>query len=212
MILTNLFGFFSSIVLEKKLIILNCYLKYDDYVLKQKEKTLNTKRIHKWMGVEWEIKLNGFRDVFKRNMEFIRQAQNCICLEARTGQEVAALKELGKDAIGIDLVEFPPLTIVGDIHYLTFDDGVFDLAFTNIFDHSLYPSKFISEMERGTKNSGFMIINLQLKVSSDEYSENVINDPNSAIQLFSNSKLIQSRSISNNFDGMNWEIVMQKIT
>ena len=37
-------------------------------------------------------------------MEFLENASKCICLGARTGQEVAALRELGKEAIGIDLV------------------------------------------------------------------------------------------------------------
>lgn len=209
-IFSNLIRLFSSKLLGKKLILLNSQLNYDDYILKQKEKTLDPKRIEKWLGEEWESKLDGFRDLFQRNIEFIDKVQNCICLGARTGQEVVALKELGKDAIGIDLVEFLPHTIVGDIHDLSFDNCIFDLAFTNIFDHSFYPSKFISEIERVIMSSGFIIINIQLKISGDKYSENVLYDPDGVIELFKDSKLICSRSISNSFDGMNWEIVMQK--
>ena len=209
-ILSNLIGLLSSKLLGKKIILLNPQLKYDDYILRQKEKTLDPKKIEKWLGEEWKTKLDGFRDLFQRNIEFIDQVQNCICLGARTGQEVVALKELGKDAIGIDLVEFSPHTIVGDIHNLSFDNCIFDLAFTNIFDHSFAPSKFISEIERVIMSSGFIIINLQLKISGDKYSENVIYDPNGVIELFKDSKLIRSHSISNTFDGMNWEIVMQK--
>jgi len=110
--------------------------------------TIDPSRIEKWLGEEWHEKLEGFRALFERNDEYVKPASRCICLGARTGQEVAALQELGKEAIGIDLVAFPPLTVEGDIHNLSYADHSFDFVFTNIFDHALYPDKFISEMER----------------------------------------------------------------
>ena len=183
---------------------------YDSYLEKQKEKTTDPEKIKKWLGDEWEEKLDGFRKLFERNLEYVELANNCICLGARTGQEVAALQELKKRAIGIDLVEFEPYTIKGDIHNLEFKNGEFDLVFTNIFDHSLYPDKFISEMERVCATDGFIIVNLQLYTEGDDYSENVINDPNEVIKLFSSSAVVKSRKIINTFDGMNWEVVVRK--
>lgn len=195
----------------KKLHLLNRHQTYDDYVNKQKEKTLDPNRIKIWMGKEWDIKLDGFRKLFERNSNFLNKASNCICLGARTGQEVKALRELGKEAIGVDLVEFPPFTVEGDIHNLNYLDKSFDFVFTNIFDHSLYPDKFISEMERICQSEGYIVINLQVNTPGDDYSENIINDASEAIKLFKHSKEIVSRSINNSFDEMNWEIVMQKI-
>lgn len=183
---------------------------YHSYVEKQKEKTNDPERVKKWLGDEWEEKLDGFRNLFNRNLQYVKPANNCICLGARTGQEVAALRELNKTAIGIDLVEFQPYTIQGDIHNLDFREGEFDLVFSNIFDHSLYPDKFIAEMERVCAIDGFIIINLQLYTKGDEYSENIINDPEEVIKLFSSSTVIVSRKIINTFDAMNWEIVMRK--
>ena len=194
-----------------KLRVLKRYSNYDDYVKKQKEKTLDQIRIKRWTGEEWHIKLQGFRELFKRNFVVINAAKNCICLDARTGQEVAILQELGKNAMGIDLVEFPPLTVEGDIHNLSYPDSTFDFVFTNIFDHSLYPDKFIFEMERVCQPGGFIPINLQLFSKGDDYSENIINDPKELINLFKHSKLFYSRSITNTFDEMNWEVAMQKI-
>ena len=191
--------------------VLRRHSDYESYVKKQKEKTLDQKRIAKWFGQEWNTKLEGFRVLFERNSEIIKEAKKCICLGARTGQEVAALHELGKDAIGIDLVEFPPLTIEGDIHKLSYKDSSFDFVFTNIFDHSLYPDKFVIEMERVCKSGGFILINIQLFNSGDDYSENIINDAKELINLFESSKLVYSRSINNTFDGMNWEVAMSKL-
>ena len=108
------------------------------------------------------------------------------------------------------MVAFPPLTSEGGIHNLKYGDCSFDFIFTNIFDHSLYPSKFVSEMERICDNSGYILVNLQVHNRGDDYSENVINDLNGVIKLFKESQLVLSRRITNTFDGMDWEIIMQK--
>ena len=198
-------------LLSPKIKLHNRHDSYASYVEKQKEKTLDPARIEKWLGEEWHEKLDGFRALFERNDEFVKPASRCICLGARTGQEVAALQELGKEAIGIDLVAFPPLTVEGDIHDLSYADHSFDFVFTNIFDHSLYPDKFIAEMERVCETGGHIIVNLQLYTPGDEYSENIINDANKLIDLFQSSELACSRPITNSFDGMNWEVVMRKV-
>ena len=51
----------------------------------------------------------------------MKDVKKGVCLGSRTGQEVKALIDLGIDAIGIDLVEFPPYTIVGDVHNMQFE-------------------------------------------------------------------------------------------
>ena len=201
--------FFSKFI-DGKIKILNRHKKYEDYVNKQLEKTLNKDKIKKWKEEEWQIKLDGFRHLFKRNEEFLQNKKNSICLGARTGQEVFALRELGLNSIGIDLAEFPPYTIKGDIHNLEFDDKKFDLIFTNILDHSLYIEKFISEMERVCIKDGNIILNIQLNIPGDDYSENIINDLEPIINLFKNSTCIKNRKIKNSFDLMNRELVFKK--
>ena len=194
----------------KPLKLLNRHDNYDSYIEKQKEKTLDAKRIKKWLSEEWDVKLDGFLKLFERNSDYVSKATNCVCLGARTGQEVAALRELGKKAIGVDLVEFAPYTIQGDIHKLEHQNNEFDFVFTNIFDHSLYPDKFISEMERVCAKGGYIIVNLQLHMLGDDYSENITNDPKEVIKLFHISSIAKSHKIKNQFDGMNWELVMRK--
>ena len=186
------------------------YKQYDDYLKFQKEKTLDPKRIEKWFNQEWEIKYNGFREIFNNNYQYIKDKSNAICLGARTGQEVKALIDLGIKAIGIDLVPFPPYTIEGDIHNLKALDSSFDFIFTNIFDHSLFPEKFCNEMERVCKSGGIIIIHLQLGVDGDKYSENIVHKPNIIYKYFKDSEILKSMAIKNSFDGMNWELIFKK--
>jgi len=209
--LETIYYLFFSKFIDGKIKIFNRHKKYEDYVNKQLEKTLDKNKIKKWTGEEWQIKVDGFRHLFKRNEEFLQNKKNSICLGARTGQEVFVLRELGLNSIGIDLVEFPPYTIKGDIHNLEFDDETFDLIFTNILDHSLYLEKFISEMERVCIKDGNIIINIQLNIPGDDYSENIINDLEPIIKLFKKSTLIKNRKIKNSFDLMNRELVFKKI-
>ena len=201
--------FFSKFI-DGKMRIFNRHKKYEDYVNKQLEKTLDPNKIKKWQGEEWQIKVDGFRHLFKRNEEFLQNKKNSICLGARTGQEVFVLRELGLDSIGIDLAEFLPYTIKGDIHNLEFDDEKFDLIFTNILDHSLYLERFISEMERICMKNGIIILNIQENIPIDDYCENVINDPEPIIKMMKNSTLIKNRKIKNTFDSMNRELVFKK--
>ena len=68
----------------------------------------------------------------------------------------------------------------------------------------------MTEMERVCTSGGYVIINLQLQNPGDDYSENIIYDADEVIKLFDKSRLIVSRAISNTFDVMNWEVVLQK--
>ena len=69
-----------------------------------------------------------------------------------------ALKRVGvNDSIGLDLVPYPPIVIKGDFHHQPFDDKAFDFEFSNVFDHALYPDKFVGEIERTLKPGGICV-------------------------------------------------------
>ena len=189
---------------------LNKHDCYETYVKYQKIKTTDIERIQKWLGDEWEIKYDGFMNIFNRNFKYLQNKDNALCLGARTGQEVKALINLGIKAIGIDLVEFLPYTIKGDIHNLKYKESEFDLVFTNIMDHVLYPDKFCKEIQRICKNDGIIIIHLKLGDDLDEFSETSIYDPQSIIQYFNEVKILSSKKINNLHDSMNWEIIFIK--
>lgn len=208
--LIKIYKFIQSTFFKRLITNLNEHKSYESYLNHQKKKTTDTKRINKWLNDEWEIKYSGFIEIFKRNNDYLINKKKALCLGARTGQEVKALQDLGVDAIGIDLVPFPPYTEEGDIHSLKYDDASFDFIFTNIIDHSLYPEKFISEIERVSINKGIIIIHLQLGDNVDLYTETIISAPNCITSLFKKSKLIKSNPISNLHDQMHWECVLER--
>jgi len=207
----KIYYLYLSRFIDGKLKLFNRHNNYKAYIDKQLEKTLDPKRINKLKNEEWNIKVDGFRHLFKRNQEFLENKRNSICLGSRTGHEVFVLRELGIESIGVDLAEFPPYTIKGDVHNLKFKSEQFDLIFTNILDHSLYLDKFISEMQRICMKNGNIIINIQKNIRGDKYSENIINDTAPIVEMFKNSVLVKNRKIKNTFDAMNTEMIFKKI-
>lgn len=172
------------------------YKNYEEYVNYQLEKTNDKVRQKKWLGPEWQLKIDIFTDLFKSNIELINDKKSGLCLGSRTGQEVVAFQNLGvKEVIGIDLHEFKPYTVKGDIHNLDFENETFDLEFTNIFDHSLYPEKFSSEICRTLKKGGIFILHVQTR-KGDKYTEVEIKDLQEIEKLFQPLKLIKKNNIS----------------
>ena len=98
-----------------------------------------------------------------------------------------ALRNLEWNAIGIDLVPHEPLVIEGDIHQLAFKGQQFSLLFSNIIDHSLFPAKMISEMERCARPGGLLILHLQLGKPTDRFGVTEVGDADSVLELFQES-------------------------
>ena len=192
---------------------LNKYDTYEEYVKHQLVKTQDPERVKLWLNDEWDIKCKGFLSIFNRHQKYISNCSNAICLGARTGQEVKVLRDMGIDATGIDLQEFPPFTIEGDIHDLKFEDGSFDLLFTNIVDHSLYPKIMVSEIERVLKVGGIAIIHFQVMigVKEDNFTETKIFNEDSLKSYFKKSNLLENNTISNIHDPMDKELIFKRI-
>ena len=199
--------------------ILRRYENYEDYVNFQKNKTLDPVRREKWLNEEWEIKLVGFEEEFNKIINIqpsiLSKGDDCLCLGARTGQEVQALKNLGMKATGIDLVPCEPLVTAGDIHDLKYENNTFDFVFTNIIDHTIYPQKMISEVERVLKPGGHFFLQMQVNIKQDEYTEYVPNSAEEIINFFSASECMHSNYIfeditTMNAHGMNFEMIFRK--
>ena len=197
---------------ESGLVSTHKYNNYDDYVNFQLQKTRNKQKQARWLGPEWDLKIKIFKTLFEENIYLIKDKKNALCLGSRTGQEVVALKELGvENAIGIDLHEFKPYTIKGDIHKLNFKNDTFDLEFTNILDHSLYPDQFAKEIYRTLKKGGIFILHIQYEVhSQDKYTETIISSLENIEQLFKNFTLIKKRKIQSGIIAMNYEFIFKK--
>ena len=190
---------------------LRSYNNYEEYIAHQKVKTTDPVRRKKWLSQEWELKLHGFTKIFTNLEKPLEHDSKALCIGARTGQEVVALRQMGVETTGIDIVPHDDLVIEGDMHNLDFEDCVFDFVFSNVFDHSLYPDKKISEIERVLKIGGRCLLQFQTDVNPDAYSENEVTTfEHDVYTLFNHSRIVYSRRIKRNFAGMNWEICVEK--
>lgn len=152
-----------------------------------------------------------FSKFFERLKEkgFLFNGSKALCVGARVGQEVAALKRVGvNDSVGIDLVPYPPLVVKGDFHQQPFDDETFDFEFSNVFDHALYPWKFVGEIERTLKPGGICVIHASVSKRADKYSANDLYSVDPLVKLFGRSKLMQVRTIDG--FGLDTEVVFKK--
>jgi len=145
--------------------------RYENYVNLQKEKTSDPLRRQKWIE-NFAHNTQVFKNAFLPYSDLIQydKITGAVCLGARMGEEVAALRELGiTDAIGIDLVPYEDLVIEGDIHNLPLEDESVDFVYTNIFDHVLDIDKFFREITRILTPGGKSFIQLQIGNDLDKY-------------------------------------------
>ena len=153
------------------MIKLNKYTSYSEYCKHQKSKALleNVLEDHK---LKWNDRVDYFINEFKDLN--LPNKSNVLCIASRYGEEVEALKKLNHNAIGIDLIEFKPYTIKMDMHKLEFEDGSFDVVYTNAIDHSYDIKKCIKEMIRVLKEEGTIIIKIELN-NNNTYETYVFN-------------------------------------
>ncbi len=186
--------------------------QHTSYVQHQKKKTTNPEKISVWKNEEWDIKLNGFKEIFLQYIDILNQQGKCIGLGARTGQEIAALRELGfLDSTGVDLVPFPPYTIEGDFHNLPFTDQSVSFIYSNAVDHVRVPELWAKEINRILLPGGHLLLNLQISVEQDEYTVfEISNISKDLIPLFRDYEVLVNKEIPQNVHAMNWELLLQK--
>ena len=191
--------------------------KYEDYLKLQKEKTEDPERRKKW-----ESKLNEnmhkFIPTFEQYSSDFAQFKNdkVYCLGARTGEEALALRHLGfEKALGTDLVPYLDHVIKDDIHDMSFSDNSVGLFYTNIFDHSIDPMKFLSEIFRCLKPSGRAFFQLQIGSQLDKYGVLFIDDPADFVNLstlvgFDILKSEHNSVLTPHNHGLNWNVILEK--
>lgn len=89
------------------------------------------------------------------------------------------------DVTGVELVDSPPLVSRADPHNLPFFDGVFDLAFTAHLAEALFPSQFVSEMERTVRIGGVCVVVVE---EGEDLKE--------IISLFRKSQFISAKNVT----------------
>ncbi|XP_042497448.1 uncharacterized protein LOC122076194 [Macadamia integrifolia] len=184
---------------------------YDMYIQHQLDKTLNPKLRQVWTTRDWERKIQVFARFFTdlKQKNLLSDDSKALCIGARVGQEVAALQRIGvSDSIGMDLVPYPPLVVTGDFHNQPFGNESFDFEFSNVFDHAVYPSKFVGEIERTLKPGGICVLHVALSRRSDKYSANDLYSVEPLVELFKESELVHVRPVDG--FGLDTEVVLRK--
>ncbi|KAF7839860.1 S-adenosyl-L-methionine-dependent methyltransferase [Senna tora] len=180
------------------------YASYDAYIQRQLAKTLNPKLRKIWTTRDWDRKIPVFARYFQdlQRDNLLTNSSKSLCVGARVGQEVEALRRIGvSDSVGMDLVPYPPLVLKGDFHAQPFDDETFDFEFSNVFDHALYPEKFVGEIERTLKKGGVCVLHVSLNRRADKYSANDLYSVEPLKQLFKTSEMVHVRKV----DAFGWQ-------
>ncbi|XVE74886.1 hypothetical protein DITRI_Ditri12bG0054500 [Diplodiscus trichospermus] len=196
---------------EEDLKIRPGYTSYGSYIQRQLNKTLNPKLRKIWTTRDWDRKIHVFSRFFQelKLENLLSNSSKSLCIGARVGQEVEALKRVGvSDSIGIDLVPCPPLVLKGDFHNQPFDNETFDFEFSNVFDHALYPQKFVAEIERTLKPDGVCVLHVALSRRADKYSANDLYSVKPLVKLFQRSQLVRVRKVDG--FGLDTEVVFRK--
>ncbi|KAJ6897659.1 hypothetical protein NC652_024455 [Populus alba x Populus x berolinensis] len=188
------------------------YTTYKTYIQRQLNKTLNPKLRKIWTTRDWDRKIQVFADFFQvlKQENLLFNESKALCIGARVGQEVEALRRIGvSDSVGMDLVPYPPLVVEGDFHRQPFGDGTFDFEFSNVFDHALFPDKLVGEIERTLKPGGICVLHVALSRRADKYSANDLYSVKPLVKLFTNSKVVRVRKVDG--FGLDTEVVFRKI-
>ena len=183
------------------------YTSYEDYLRHQVDKTRAVKD-----GTCMEMQSFADRKaIFYRLFSDMNLAAGgrAICLGARRGEEVAAMKELGIDAIGIDLVPFPPFVHKGDIHDIPVWDNSAGLVYSNSVDHVLDIPRFCKEITGVLIPGGVAILHLQIGVWSDEVA-NQLDSVVEIVDLCHGMTVLSSQEITPILGGINHLLVMRK--
>lgn len=99
--------------------------------------------------------------------------KNAVCVGARLGAEVRAMRRMGALAVGIDLNPGfdNPHVLLGDAHSVGFAPGSVDLVYTNVLDHILNLDIFFDSIANQLAQGGVFLIDLSKK-APDEFATN----------------------------------------
>ncbi|KAL2348808.1 hypothetical protein Fmac_002808 [Flemingia macrophylla] len=198
-------------ITNKDLKIRPGYSSYEAYIQRQLNKTLNPKLRKIWTTRDWNRKIPVFARFFEdlKDKSLLRNSSKALCIGARVGQEVEALRRIGVvDSVGMDLVPYPPLVVKGDFHNQPFPNDTFDFEFSNVFDHALYPQRFVAEIERTLKPDGVCVLHVALSRRADKYSANDLFSVQPLVELFRHSTLVHVREVDG--FGLDTEVAFRK--
>lgn len=189
------------------------YKSYCDYIEHQKKKT-KSPEVKNVTKKNFDRRVALFKSQFSFALKHLTVSKDAriLCLGARRGEEIVALRQIGYNGhiIGVDLVAFPPNVIKGDFHNLPFKDGSFDFIFSNAVDHILDPQKFSDEITRVGSPVAVILFHLILETWSDEMSFG-LDKTNELTKYFESFNVNVERHLDKEYGGgLNHMVIMTK--
>ena len=153
-------AFHSDLWREEQGLAHRQYASYEEYLAHQSQKL--EKVAHRLQETEAED-LAEFTRRFS-SCTALSVTRSVLCLGARLGTEVKALRSLGYFAVGIDLNPGinNPYVLYGDFHNLMFADGAVDAVYTNALDHVFDLKRVVAEIKRLLSPGGLFIADVLL--------------------------------------------------
>ena len=132
------------------------YESYKQYLSQQGLKHKRRPEFAKNMSDALRFRLGQRLEV---HSEYIPESGSVLCLGARAGGEVAAFRDHGYFAIGVDVNpgKSNRYVVYGDFHELEFGDASVDILYTNSLDHVLDIAKLMGEVTRVLKDGGLFM-------------------------------------------------------
>ncbi|XP_078435450.1 methyltransferase [Wolffia australiana] len=160
-----------------------------------------------WSTRKWRRTVFYYSAIFQDllNNEFLSNTSKSLCMDAETGQEVLALKEIGVvDAVGVSKKKSLPLVVAGNLFGLPFDNSTFDFIFCghHTIERSPRPANLAMEITRTLKSDGFLVVHTSS--AGDSYSYN------SFLNLFPGFVLQRNRETRGLDNSPAREIILQK--
>ena len=139
-----------------------------DTTFKKRCEILSTKTGNDELFISTKKRMKKFKHLFEyiKIKRKVAKGSKALSLGSRRGEEIMALRNLGYNAIGVDLVPHGDYVIKGDFHHLKFEDNEFSLVFSNSLDHAFDLQKVFDEIWRVLRKNAYCVLHL---VVGNEY-------------------------------------------
>jgi SAM-dependent methyltransferase len=164
-LIDKIFPFTKDVLVKDQNFEKRNYKNYRQYLSHQQKKFFF---LREGMKNDYHEYLKKFKEEFANISHLSSNFKNVLCIGARGGAEVEALRQFGFAAVGID-VAFPKNNKF--VHYGEFEDipypkESFDIVYTNSLDHVHNVDNALKEINRVLKKTGYFIPKIIL--GSDE--------------------------------------------
>ncbi len=173
------------------------YKNYKDYLNHQSEKF---SIVENNLRNAYDRRLIEFEKDFKKILKLSdTKISSVLCLGARDGVEVHALRNLGYLAIGIDLQFNKNNKYVhyGDFHKIPYPSSVFDLVYTNCLDHCFDIENVFTEIKRVLRTRGKFLTDVETKSSLGSFESFSWSNFNDIINLLKSHNFKLQNSFNN---------------